>query len=201
MRLRSAPYSWCTILRSNMALPHPKVITMTQTAFSCTRYRDLYICLVYDYLRLCTQSITSSCTLYRRCTFPRMRMAVQHPKESTVTQTALLYTRCNVMYSSLTYIALRVPQTVYINHEVPFHPFQHVYNSKSLHCSTPYQGITLMLKACSYTRCTHLPDIHRLTGTNGCVHQLRGPVVPCIVNVQFRKLAWQYTIPRGSLSH
>ena len=37
-----------------------------------------------------------------------------------MTQTALLYTRYTDLYSSLTYIALRVAQAVYTNYEDPW---------------------------------------------------------------------------------
>ena len=44
-------------------------------------------------------------------------MAAQHPKGSTVTQTALFHTRCTELYSSLTYIVLRVARVVYNHYE------------------------------------------------------------------------------------
>ena len=77
-----------------------------------------------------------------------------------------------------------------------------MYNSESLHGSTPYQvdhyDSTSIFVQPLYGS-LQLPDIHRLTGTTGCVHQLWETKVPRTVNVQIRKLAWQHTIPSGSL--
>ena len=47
-------------------------------------------------------------------------MAAQHPKALTVTQTALFLTRCTDLCSSLAYITLWVPQSVYMNYEEPW---------------------------------------------------------------------------------
>ena len=98
----------------------------------------------------------SCCTPYRRCMIQNMGKAVQHYKERIVTQTALLYIRCTDMYRSLTYTALRVPQTAYTNYEFPWRPLKQVYNSESLYGSIPCQGFTLMLNSLLYTSCTDL---------------------------------------------
>ena len=52
----------------------------------------------------------------------KMRMVVQHPKERTDMQTALLNTCYTDLYSFLMYIALRVPQAVYTSYEDPWFP-------------------------------------------------------------------------------
>ena len=66
-----------------------------------------------------------------------MRMAVHHPKDSTLTQLAFWYTRCTDPYSFLSYVTVLVPQSLYTNWEVPWCLVQQVYDSKKAHASTP----------------------------------------------------------------
>ena len=95
---------------------------------------------------------------------PETRMAVHHPKGSTLTQTAFWYTRCMELYSFLTYVAVRVPtQALYTNWEVPWHLVQRVYDSENAHGSTPLKehhsdanGIFVH----SLYGSVQLPDVH-----------------------------------------
>ena len=66
-----------------------------------------------------------------------------------------------------------------------------MYDFKSLHGSSPYQGDHSDgngIFVQSLYGSLQLPDVHRLTGTTGNVHQLWGPVVPRTVNLQFCKI-------------
>ena len=77
-----------------------------------------------------------------------------------------------------------------------------MYNSESLHGSTPFHGDHYNAKGIFVYllyRNVHLPDLHRLTGTTDCVLKLWISVVPLTAGVPFRKLARLYTIPGWSL--
>ena len=61
-------------------------------------------------------------------------------QEITLMLKAFLYTCCADLYISVTYIALSVPQTVYINHEVLWHTLKLVYDFKKESGIAPHQG-------------------------------------------------------------
>ena len=99
----------------------------------------------------------SRCAPSSRCTIPKMRVAVQQPKRSTVTQTALFKTSCSDLYSSLTYIALQVPQTLNKNYEFLWRFLQQLYDSKNTYGSTPPEGEHYDANGFS---CTHYTDLY-----------------------------------------
>ena len=70
---------------------------------------------------------------YSEYTIPNACMLVRHTTWITLMQTTFSYSHCTDLYSSLMYIALWEPQTVYINHEVPWRPLQLVYDSEKEH--------------------------------------------------------------------
>ena len=83
-------------------------------------------------------------------------MAVQHTKGITLMLTAFSYTHGTDLCSSLTYIALRVLQTVYIKYEVTWRPLQQEYDSK-IHMAVHHpKESTMMQTAFSCTRYTDL---------------------------------------------
>ena len=130
---------------------------------------------------LCTPTMRTHGASYSKCINPKACMAVHHTKGITMTLMAFSYTCCTELYISMTYIVLRVPHAVYTNYQVPLHPVQQVYDSENAH------GITTPLSEHSHANgivahplygSVQLPDVHHLTLTTDCLHQLWRPVVP-----------------------
>ena len=78
-----------------------------------------------------------------------MRMPVLNAIESSVAQIEFAYTYCMVLYSTLSYYALQVPQVVYANWKVPWQLVKYVYDLQAM-------GSSLLETEFSYTRCTVL---------------------------------------------
>ena len=111
-------------LKINMAVPHPKVSNMTQTAFS---FYPLYVTGATECVHQLLGPVVGRG--YSKCTIPKACMAVHNTKKIALTLTAFSYTRHTDLHSSMMYIALRVTQTVYTNYEVRWHPLQQRYDS------------------------------------------------------------------------
>ena len=94
----------------------------------------------YGCHRLCTQSGRSLGASYSRCTISATRTADHHPMVNTLAQTLFLYTRCTDLYSSLSADAVRLPQSVYTNWEVPWSLLDKVYDSSNAHGRSPPHG-------------------------------------------------------------
>ena len=87
----------------------------------------------------------------------------------------------------------------YTNYHIQLRPIQQVYDIANAHGSTIPQSEHLHANSIvvhPLYRSVQLPDLHRLTGTTDCVYKLRVSIAFLIAGVQFRKLVWQYTIPR-----
>ena len=142
----------------------------------------------YGFLRLCTQTGRSRGALYMRCTIPATCMAVHHPMENTLVPTAYSYTRCTDLYSSKTEDAVRLPQAVYTNWEVPWRLVHEVYNSGNAHGSSPpdgkHPGVNGIFVHPLYGS-VQLQGHGCHMAATVCVHKLGGPLESRALGVRF----------------
>ena len=119
-RCRSTSYTKCTVPTMHMPVLNPIGSSVAQNEFSYTYCKVLYSTLTYNavYLhKLHTQTAMSRSASYSRCTVPITRMPLLKAMGGSVAK-KFSYTRCMVLYSTLTYLNVQAPQAVHTNCEV-----------------------------------------------------------------------------------
>ena len=123
-RCYSALYNRYTIPKMRIVVYTPRRELWRKRNFGTTAIWICAVCwltLPYGCRRNpCTQIGRSRGASYSRCTIPIMRMAIYHPKRTTLMQMAFWCNRCRDLHSLLTYVALRVvSQPLYTNWDIP----------------------------------------------------------------------------------